>query len=189
MAAPAAPPEPAWTGLVLAGGRSSRMGRDKAMLPWRGRPLLQHMIELLAEAGATTVLVSGDYPAYAGIADTLPGRGPLAGLSSAAAQLDDGPLLVVPVDMPCLSPSLLRRLISAPAAPGVCFEGQVLPLRLQLDARSRACLAQLLSCGAAQRSLRALQSTLGFHSLPAPAQLLPGLRNCNTPGQWQELAV
>ncbi|MGV8961403.1 MAG: molybdenum cofactor guanylyltransferase [Stenotrophomonas sp.] len=189
MTTPAASSEPAWTGLVLAGGRSSRMGRDKAMLSWQGRPLLEHMIALLTAAGAARVIVSGDYPHYGGIVDTVPGCGPLAGLASAAAQLDDGQLLVVPVDMPCLSVALLHRLISAPAAPGVHFDAQMLPMRMQLDTRSRAALAQLLSSGSAQRSLRALQSMLGFHAISAPADILTGLRNCNTPAQWKELAV
>jgi molybdopterin-guanine dinucleotide biosynthesis protein A len=39
-------------GIVLAGGLSSRMGRDKALLPWQGRTLLEHMRGLLMQAGA-----------------------------------------------------------------------------------------------------------------------------------------
>ena len=47
------------TGIVLAGGLSTRMGRDKALLPWQGRTLLEHMRGLLMQAGAREVWVSG----------------------------------------------------------------------------------------------------------------------------------
>lgn len=46
-------------GVVLAGGRSSRMGSDKALLNWQGRPLIEHMRALRLSAGAGQVLFSG----------------------------------------------------------------------------------------------------------------------------------
>lgn len=178
-----------WTGVVLAGGRSSRMGRDKAMLPWQGLPLIEHAMELLTQAGAARVVVSGDYPRYAGIVDSVPGCGPLGGLSSAAAQLPDGNLLVLPVDMPCLSVRMLRALVEAPAAAGVHFHGQMLPMRMHLDTTSRACLSRLLAAGPAQRSLRALQQELGFLQIDAAMEDMPALLNCNTPQQWEQIAT
>ncbi|UUS13945.1 NTP transferase domain-containing protein [Stenotrophomonas sp. CD2] len=63
-------------GIVLAGGLSSRMGRDKALLPWKGRTLLEHMRGLLLQAGAGRVWVSGDYPAFGGIPDQVARCGP-----------------------------------------------------------------------------------------------------------------
>ena len=52
----------ATVGVVLAGGRSSRMGRDKAMLTWHGDTLLAHMQQCLRLSGVTRVVVSGAYP-------------------------------------------------------------------------------------------------------------------------------
>lgn len=93
-----------WIGVVLAGGRSSRMGQDKALLPWRGRPLVAHMQALLRDAGALDVVISGDRPGYAGIADAQPDLGPLGGLASVIDHVADATtLVVVPVDMPLLS--------------------------------------------------------------------------------------
>ena len=63
-------------GLVLAGGRSSRMGEDKAMLRIDGRSLLERAMRALWDAGADKVAISGTRAA--GIADRWPGTGPVA---------------------------------------------------------------------------------------------------------------
>ncbi len=164
------------------------MGRDKALLSLHGRPLIELAIDALTDAGAGRVVVSGDYPRYAGVADAVSGCGPLGGLSSVAAQLPDGIVLVLPVDMPCISVPLLQALIAAPAAAGVHFAGQMLPMRMNLDDTSRGCLARLLAAEPARRSLRALQQKLGFQQLEAAAVDMPALFNCNTPQQWEQLA-
>jgi len=73
---------PAMAGIVLAGGLSSRMGQDKALLRWQGRSLLAHMCALLQAAGAQTLRVSGSYPALPGVEsvpDLVPRCGPLGG--------------------------------------------------------------------------------------------------------------
>ncbi|GHH55627.1 molybdenum cofactor guanylyltransferase [[Pseudomonas] boreopolis] len=180
------PDRQAWTGLVLAGGGSTRMGRDKAGLDWQGRPLIEHMQDLLRSAGAHRVVVSGDYPQYDAIADRRPGLGPLGGLHSAAAALPDGTLLVVPVDMPRLTTALLCRLLAAPAEYAV-FSGQRLPMRMRLDEASRATLDRLVAAAERERSLRALQQALGCAELALDAGAEAALANCNTPAQWEAL--
>ncbi|MGB3393622.1 MAG: molybdenum cofactor guanylyltransferase [Stenotrophomonas sp.] len=175
-------------GIVLAGGLSSRMGRDKALLPWHGRTLLEHICGLLRQAGANPLRVSGNYPATNGIPDLLPQRGPLGGLHSVLATLHDGPAWVVPVDMPLLGPGLLRQLRDAPAAPCVIFAGQPLPMRLQVDSACRNLLDAMLGDAAGPRSLHAMQQRLGGTlALPVTAALASCLSNCNTPAQWAEL--
>ncbi|WDM69412.1 molybdenum cofactor guanylyltransferase [Xanthomonas cucurbitae] len=182
------PPAPGWTGLVLAGGRSSRMGRDKALLPWRGRPLLAHMQALLHSAGAQEVLVSGDRPGHPGIVDTQPDLGPLGGLASVIAQLSDATtLVVVPVDMPLLSMPLLERLLAAAPQRCVTFDAQMLPMRLCIDAGVRESLAALMAGGASGRSLRALQQLLQCHRVAVTASERAAFVNCNTSEQWSQL--
>ena len=178
-------------GVVLAGGRSSRMGRDKALLGWRGRPLLEHQLDVLREAGADEVRVSGSREDYAGIADAVPQAGPLGGLAGIAQALaGDVELLVIPVDMPLLQPALLRRLRSErPQARSLSFAAHVLPLRLCLDPRSRLELSDLMSRDdPRQRSLRALQSALGHEELALSAAEAAQLADCNTQTQWNEVA-
>ncbi|MBB5866229.1 molybdenum cofactor guanylyltransferase [Xanthomonas sp. 3058] len=181
----AAPP---WTGVVLAGGRSSRMGQDKALLSWRGRPLLEHMQAVLREAGAHAVLISGARAGYAGIADTQPDLGPLGGLVSVIERVSDTTtLVVVPVDMPLLSRSLLDRLLAPSAQRCVAFEDEMLPMRLCVDGAVRGALSLLMDGDASSRSLRALQRSLQCHRVAVTASERAAFVNCNTPEQWSQL--
>lgn len=177
-------------GLVLAGGRSSRMGRDKALLDWHGQPLIEHQIHTLEAAGADPVYVSGEHPGHPGIADRHPHKGPVGGLASAAEHLPDGYLLVVPVDMPRLQPDLLARLRQAPnAAPMIHFDHRVLPLRLLLDTHSRTVLADLMALNDDRhRSLRHLAARVGAASLPLVDDEDSQLADCNTPEQWKAVS-
>ncbi|WP_367345932.1 molybdenum cofactor guanylyltransferase [Stenotrophomonas bentonitica] len=181
--------EAALAGIVLAGGQSRRMGRDKAMLPWKEGSLLTHMQALLREAGADPVVVSGAYPAFDGVVDVIPGQGPLGGLYSVVQTLPDGTAWVVPVDMPRLDVTLLNRLRDAPAAACAIFAGQPLPMRLRIDVRTRATLAQLLADPDGSRSLRILQQTLGTVELAELEEASGRLTNCNTPEQFKELVA
>ncbi len=176
------------TGIVLAGGRSSRMGRDKALLAWRGRPLLEHQIDTLRAAGIHTVHVSGDRPDYQGIADTTPHAGPLGGLAGIAARLPDTQLIVIPVDMPHLDATLLKRLCDARAETGcVRFAERVLPMRLRLDTTTRGALAALMAADHDRaRSVRALQIRVGITELAVTGAEGVQFTDCNTPTQWQE---
>lgn len=109
----AAPPDAA--GFVLAGGQSSRMGRDKALLPWQGRTLVESALAILREAGLPVYLAGGSAPQLAAFAplvpDEEPGQGPLAGICSALAATQARWAVFVPVDLPLLPASLLVYLL------------------------------------------------------------------------------
>lgn len=177
-------------GAVLAGGRSRRMGRDKALLDWHGRPLIEHQLATLRAAGVDEVLVSGERPDYAGIADVRADAGPLAGLAALADMRDeDFQLLVVPVDMPLLQPSLLHRLrTQRPDAPCLRLADKVLPLRLRIDARCRDILDVLAHHEDPRaRSLRALEQAAGLVELALADDEAAQLVDCNTEASWQEV--
>jgi molybdopterin-guanine dinucleotide biosynthesis protein A len=105
------------SGLVLAGGASTRMGEDKALLVFEGRPLIQRVAERLAGA-ADPVLVATGRPGRLGsiglpeVADSAVGRGPLAGLVAGLSASPHQLTAVVAVDMPYASPELLAFLAS-----------------------------------------------------------------------------
>lgn len=107
-----------FSGAILAGGRSSRMGRDKAFLPIEGRPLIARQASLLREAGCSELIISGlrdiDYgiPNTLVVYDSVQDVGPLAGLAAALSAARHPWVLVIAVDLPRLDLTFLRRLLS-----------------------------------------------------------------------------
>jgi molybdenum cofactor guanylyltransferase len=117
-------------GVVLAGGRSSRMGSDKAWLDWHGVPLVAHVAEAVARAVGGRVVVVGapGRPLPAGldvIADPEPHRGPLAGVITGLATLGEERAFVCGCDQPDAH-LLLGELLAARAADVVAFAGEPL---------------------------------------------------------------
>src|SRR5437763_12141966 len=102
-------------GFVLVGGASSRMGRDKARLPFRGRTLVEHIAAAVAEAAGSVTLV-GAPERYQSlglpiIPDTRPGEGPLAGILAALGASQAGWNLIAACDMPVISAPFLKSLL------------------------------------------------------------------------------
>ena len=176
---------PAWRAVLLAGGRSSRMGTDKALLPWGDGTLLTHMRALLLTAGASEVIVSGDRPDIDGVPDATPDTGPMGALAQLAPRLHDGAWIVVPVDMPLLSAELLRALLAVDAT-CACVEGHALPMALRMDADVRAVMGEIGCQSGRACSLRSLQARLQAQWLHA-SHWQHVLRNCNTPEEWARL--
>jgi molybdopterin-guanine dinucleotide biosynthesis protein A len=98
---------------IQAGGASSRMGEDKALKPFLGRPLVQRVIERLAPI-ADEIIVTTNRPEdylFLGLRltpDLKPGRGALGGLYTAVAAASQPLVAVVACDMPFASPTLLE---------------------------------------------------------------------------------
>jgi molybdenum cofactor guanylyltransferase len=101
-------------GVVLAGGRSSRFGRDKAEEPYRGRKLIEWSIAALTPHCDPIFIGGRDYPPYHAVADhPRNGLGPLGGLAGAllaAADAGSTRMLSLPCDMPQIPDALLRTL-------------------------------------------------------------------------------
>jgi len=103
--------------VIQAGGQSSRMGQDKALKPFLGRPLIERQVARLRPLGAEIVVVTNQPEAYAFLNLPLipddapgqgaPGQGVLVGLRSALSALNHETLAVVACDMPFLQPALL----------------------------------------------------------------------------------
>ena len=170
--------------IVLAGGRSSRFGRDKLAVDVDGRPLLWRAIEA-ARASAADVIVTVGPGAAADLPEDLPPgvrvahdarahEGPLAGVATGLAATDADVAIVVAGDMPSIVPAVLTRLVAGLDDPGVdavllgtppgsTDPGRPLPMALRCDPARRTA-AELLASG--ERRLRALPARLGAVRIP-----------------------
>ncbi len=159
------------TGIVLAGGQSKRMGRDKAWLPVAGRPMIQWVLHAVAEVTQYQMIVSRhigrlnelDVPV---VEDRFPARGPLTGIHAGLKAAPTDLCVVVACDLPMVRPELLRLLAAAvgpfhaampyvaegsPPPPGDLVAAREAGLQPLCAAYRRACLApleKLLTTGA-----------------------------------------
>lgn len=182
-------------GAVLAGGASRRMGTDKALLAWRGRPLARVVAERLRRVVPRVVVVGGGGRGYERLGlpllpdpPGLAGRGPLAGLLAALGWVTGGgAVLLAGCDMPDIDPPGLRRLLAlavgAPATattqagrlqplPGV-YRPEILPAARWSLARGRGRLVDLFLVPGC-RVLTAAQ-------LGGPGRIAGFIRNINYP--------
>jgi molybdopterin-guanine dinucleotide biosynthesis protein A len=158
-------------GFVLAGGRSSRMGTDKALVQFHGRPLLEIALATLQAAGLPARIAGRRTPLSSlnpaipdQIPDVIPESGPLGGIHAALSASTARWNLFLPVDMPLMPASLLRALLdraTLTAAPitALRLNGRLEPLPVVLDRAILPHLAGLLTQG--QRACR-----IAWQSIP-----------------------
>jgi molybdopterin-guanine dinucleotide biosynthesis protein A len=170
--------------LILAGGRSSRMGTDKAQLPMAGTTLLNWQRQRLA---ALNLPVWHSGPG--GIIDMWSDfRGPLAGLYSALTQHPAPDFwLVVPVDMPALPLERLSQLMYCMQEESlpVAYQNAPLPLAVPATVELVNILRSWLEQPDGPRSLHALMSYSHGQWLAEPLTKQDNL-NLNTPEDWVE---
>jgi len=110
------------TGFVLAGGKSTRMGQDKAALTLNGRTLLEHALAAVRQV-CRDVAILGRYERYGALApayeDIYPGCGPLGGIHAALSNSQTQFNLVIGVDTPFLAPEFLSYLADRAVASGM----------------------------------------------------------------------
>lgn len=165
--------------IILAGGRSQRMGRDKAAILWDGQTSVASLAAMAFAAGAAMVRVSGGDYGLPFTPDPSAFGGPVGGLLAAADALPRAErLLVLAVDAPTLWPEDLEPLLSA-GRPGACYAGLPLPMVVY-----RAALPCSLTANA---SLRRLVADAGLAELPPPPAALRRLRGANTPAELRLL--
>ena len=104
------------TAVILAGGKSSRMGRDKTQLIYRGQTLLSGAVELFSAAFDRVYLSVGDPEKYPDIKaerviDLYPGCGPMAGLHAALLKTPDEGVFLAAADLPFSSPGAALKMM------------------------------------------------------------------------------
>ena len=192
------PAIPSVVGVVLAGGRGSRMGHSKAQLPIAGEPLLRRVVGRL-RAALSDVLVVGPpelaplVPDIPVIPDTRPGVGPLAGLEAALGAITARYAFVVACDMPFVAPPLVAAM-AARALTAADYDVVALRSAHGLEhlhaVYARTCLAPIrdaldrgdLSVHGLLAGLRVLEVSPAEAALSDPTSL--SAFNANTPAEW-----
>lgn len=177
---------------VLAGGASTRMGRDKALIEMEGTSLLERQLRLLASLRPAELwlsgrcLLSGMPAGIRTVPDRVAGQGPLGGLDAVLSSMGVAQVLVVAVDMPFLSEPFLRALLEARIAgkgivprssDGLQPLAAVYPRTLQ-PVVERRLAAGLLSLRAFVEECCALDLVSDW---PVPSEFERCLMNCNSP--------
>jgi len=177
------------SGIVLAGGASRRMGRDKAGLVLGGKTLLQRQVDKLRLLGIEDILLSGaGCAALSGgrvIPDELPGNGPLGGIHACLRCARNDACLVVSVDAALVPAAALAHLCQC-HTDGVTVlrhGGWEEPLMGVYDSDAAGQIAALLGVG--ERSVRALKGVVRWRCFDylGPEVLLA---NCNTQEEFAE---
>ncbi len=103
------------TGIILAGGKSLRMGVDKGLMLYNGKPMITYSIELLKQF-CSRILISTANPAheifgYPTIADTYSGKGPLGGLYSCIKESTSKINICLPCDLPKMQSGIIDYML------------------------------------------------------------------------------
>lgn len=185
-------------GLLLAGGSSTRMQRDKAALEYHGRPQL-HWAHDLLQAHCERVFVSvrpdqASDPVRASlpqIVDQHQGIGPIAGIAAAQASFPDAAWLVMACDLPFVSDQILVRLIRMrdPSRLATAFrsasDGLPEPLCAIYEPASRTAILESIAQGRNCPRKFLINSRIPLLELPDPA----ALDNVNTPQELSRAAA
>ena len=177
-------------GVVLCGGRSSRMGRPKALLPWRGRRMVEHVCAVLGEVVDELVVVGSadlDLPPLDArrVTDREPGLGPLAGIREGLEAITAPRAFVTATDAPFLTPALVRSLLARGDAVAPVVDGHVQTLCAVYPRSLVRTAGELIASG----RLRPLSLLEAAEFVRVPAEELPdpsSVRGFNTPAEYLE---
>lgn len=175
-------------GFVLVGGQSSRMGRDKALLPWNSASLVEDVsTKVKAVAGNVALLGSSDRYQYLGydcLPDRVPGLGPLSGIESALQSRRGELNLIVACDMPGLEQAWLELLLhKASKSDALCtylMDSNQTPHPL-CSVYSRHCLP-LVELALQEKRLKMLDLLRILNA--QPVTVASPVWNVNTPEEW-----
>ncbi len=161
-------------GVILVGGQSSRMGTNKALLNFHGRPLVEHMIDIVGQTGCSEVILSGSLPGYECLPDLQPHEGPAKAIQGLLERFRGryDALLCVPVDLPLMTAEALRRLLSVQKS--ASFEGHPLPAVIDTGDVPADC-----------RAVYQLLQSIGAVILEMPAGIEGAFINVNTKQEWE----
>lgn len=178
-------------GFVLVGGASTRMGKDKALLPLGGGTLAQHIAMVVAQAAGNVMLIGQPerygHLGHPVVADLRPGHGPLSGIETALSLELAEWNLIVACDLPQVSARLFTELIhAAESSNSLCVlplssDGLPQPLAAVWNIRALASVRSALDQGIRKVTDAIQKNEVLFWSLPDCSVF----ENVNTPEEWR----
>jgi molybdopterin-guanine dinucleotide biosynthesis protein A len=188
------------TGLVLCGGRSRRMGRPKAFLPYEGTTMVQSILSRMTELFSEVLIVANEPDAYEDfdvdvVKDILPYRGPLGGILSGLLVASNPYSFVIACDMPLVDRRLIRAMTSARHGNDVVVLAHKNGIEPLLGVYSKNCIKPLeesLFAGnlSVQEFLCGLKAqTFTCPSEPENSEHLPPFFNVNTPQDYSRIVM
>ena len=180
--------------VILAGGMSRRMGRDKATLPFGEETMLSHLVHLYQpyfDLTAVSLNTPGRFDTAGAmeVVDRHPGDGPLAGLEAAFLDTGADVIFLTGTDLPCGDPKLARHLLEMQGEHDICLiRSQKGPEPLFAVYSSRCLPAVQAALEEGRRSMYSLLSQTDV--LELPAEQIPGfdvnriLTNVNDPEEY-----
>ena len=178
--------------IIIAGGKSSRMGSDKTKMIYRGQSLLQKAMELAGHFSADVIISSnGQVNTNAELsvfADEIPDIGPLGGLYTCLKHIKNRKTLVLPADMPLLDKNVLEYLIKKADFQKDVNIFQVEGRRHPLVGIYDQNLLPLIEKQIADKDykLRNLLQKSAFHLIDG-SSFTAKFININTPDEWAKL--
>lgn len=182
------------TGIVLVGGRSTRMGQDKAWVELAGRPLAMWVLDALRGVTDDQMVVAreaGRLDTFGApvVIDRFPARGPLSGIHAGLKAATSDLCLVVACDMPLARPTLLAHVAAAvgPAHAAVPYMGDCgLPdLTSGSSATARDVGLQPLLAAYRRRCIQPLEKLLMSGSFPTSALISVLKARIIGPEEWR----
>ena len=178
------------SGIVLAGGLSSRMGQRKLLLPLLGTTLLEWQVNKLKALGIQDILISGppdlEVPCTRTIPDKFPCRGPLGGLHACLKAARHSCCLVLGGDVPLVPPQVLAQMIRSHqgGATLLTHQGKWEPLIAVYDSALSESIPPLLMAGGAPVKKLLNQINVEYFPYSGPEHFL---LNCNTPDDYEKI--
>lgn len=182
------------TGLILAGGMSSRFGSDKAQAVYDGQTFINRAYELLKHVCSQVVISGSDHKIKAKdilcLPDLVTRGGPMVGIATAVKKLKTQWLLIVPCDMPLLTADIINTTIKA-SARGVTtlwkdIDGKIQPFPMLLN-RNDAENALNIVGESTGLSIKELLRHLPYETLSISPQQHQLFSNINTQPEFEKL--
>lgn len=181
------------TGIILAGGKSKRMGRDKGFMLYNGKPFIQHSIDALEPIVSEIIIVSNnaEYDVFQKkrVTDIITDAGPLAGLYSGLQHSKTENNLVLSCDIPLINTEVLEELISHSDTNADIVQAQSqdrkMPLIALYKKKCKELCFSLLEQG--EKRLRVLVAQSNTKTIILNKTLEVYTKNINTPIEFKDI--